>query len=50
MRIRSGLFISATLALLVSCPGPRAETAAQAISRWGLVGTWKLDCSGSPPK
>ncbi len=39
------LLCFAVLGLLAAVPASRAETAAGAAARWGLLGAWKIDCS-----
>jgi hypothetical protein len=39
------LFALALLAVLAMCEVSLAQTVAETASKWGLVGTWRLDCS-----
>jgi hypothetical protein len=49
----SGHFRRPALALLVAlalAPGASAETVAQTVQKWGLIGPWSLDCSLRPDR
>jgi hypothetical protein len=48
MRCRSFLLIPGLLVLLGVTAAAHAESPAQAITRWGLVGHWRWDCSVAP--
>lgn len=46
-------FSRLTLAMLLSLTltlGARAETVADTVSQWGLIGSWSLDCSLAPDR
>ena len=45
MHARIRLLALFVLAVLASTEAALAETVAQTASRWGLLGTWRLDCS-----
>ncbi len=45
MRARIRLFALFILAVLATTEASLAQTVAQTASRWGLLGSWKLDCS-----
>jgi hypothetical protein len=40
----------ATLLLLTLAPGASASTVTETASRWGLIGSWSLDCSLAPDR
>jgi hypothetical protein len=40
----------ATFFFLALSPGASADTIAQTVSKWGLIGTWAADCSTPPGK
>ena len=44
-RIRLFALITFTLAVLATFDTSFAQTVAETASRWGLLGSWKLDCS-----
>ena len=49
----SGHFRRPALALLFAlalAPGASAETVAQTVQKWGLIGPWSLDCSLRPDR
>lgn len=45
MHARIRPFAVALLAVLLSPEASSAQTIAETASRWGLVGTWRIDCS-----
>src|SRR5207248_9635719 len=40
----------ATLLLLTLAPGASASTVTETAGRWGLIGSWSLDCSLAPDR
>jgi hypothetical protein len=39
------LFIACITACIALAPGAQAQTVADTLTRWGLIGTWAIDCS-----
>jgi hypothetical protein len=50
MYARIRLFALVLLAALATSEASLAQTAAETASRWGLLGTWRLDCSQPPSR
>src|SRR5205814_1569657 len=44
------LFVLVLLAVLVTAEASLAQTVAQTATKWGLLGTWRLDCSTPPSR
>lgn len=45
----SGLTLALVFSLALSC-GALADTVAQTVQKWGLIGPWSLDCSLKPDR
>ena len=45
MHARVSLFGLALLAVVATSEASLAQTVAATVSKWGLIGTWRLDCS-----
>jgi hypothetical protein len=39
---------AALIALLLAAPSARAESVADTLVKWGIMGTWKVDCATPP--
>jgi hypothetical protein len=50
MYARIRLFAVVLLAILAAPEASLAQTVADTASKWGLLGTWRLDCSQSPSR
>ena len=50
MYARMRLFALVLLTALATSEASLAQTAAETASRWGLLGTWRLDCSQPPSR
>jgi hypothetical protein len=50
MHARIRLFALVLLAVLATPEASLAQTVADTASKWGLLGTWRLDCSTSPSR
>ena len=50
MHARIHLIVLVLFAVLTTSEASLAQTVAETASRWGLVGTWRLDCSKAPTR